>query len=183
MEKFNHVNLLFDQKSLQESRHDFARNALALSESTGSLYIDMYIASEDIDSLPAGTVYFDPPTPPRKSLLNKLLPISAISLYVCVEIKIFADMIEIWGKFAYSSPRLYRILSSDLANKNVALKSPYVESFQWLPLGNFASLLGENICIFRDLHDEIGVEGIYMESNLTSSIDIQTLFSMGQVSN
>jgi hypothetical protein len=132
---------------------------LLLSAATGAktLFTDLYAIGDDVDRA-TPNVHIDPSTPSAGSLLPRVLKIKPIDAYVCVEVKTANDLKELWKKFIYSSPKMYRVSDCHRLAKDFSLPPYLTEELQSGPIGDFATLLDGGPCVFRDYFDEVGLE-------------------------
>jgi hypothetical protein len=110
---------------------------LLLSAATGAktLFTDLYAIGDDVDRA-TPNVHIDPSTPSAGSLLPRVLKIKPIDAYVCVEVKTANDLKELWKKFIYSSPKMYRVSDCHRLAKDFSLPPYLTEELQSGPIGD-----------------------------------------------
>lgn len=131
---------------------------LLISAASSSLCVDFYATTGEAKLLLPNCHIDHLPSAQSHSKLSKLLSIEPISTYVCTQVTTADELKTIWGRYSYSSPKMYRVSESAQTVEEAALRGELVDSFQWIPLDKLFGMLDSHICILRDLHDDIGLE-------------------------
>ncbi len=154
----------YNRNSHKDGEQYTADMLLSAADDAGGLYVDFYAIPDEIAYLPPN--HFVRSEIPAKSpgFFGKLLNYKTISAYVCVQVENSQQLRDIWKQYVYSSPKIYRIGKLIQPAQNAAFESTLIEKFEWAPLQELSSLLETNICLFRDFHDEIGLEVLCLES-------------------
>lgn len=151
------------------SRHDGGRNLVAdmlisTAHDAEGLYVDFYAMPDELASLPPNQFVSLNSAATKPGVLSKLLNIKAISAYVCVRVDSAEQLKALWNNYSYSSPMLYRVSKAARTAREAALDDILMEKFQWASLDELAILLETNTCVFRDMHDEVGLEVLCLAS-------------------
>jgi len=157
-ETYAHLFINYDRNMSDEMESKMARFLLSSCSDTEYLYIDLYATEEDASCITEPR-YVQSPTRREKPriLANIFKPISA---YVCAPAADSHQLTELWKRFMYSSPKIYRPAQSRAHVSDIALPQRFVENFQHVALEELSELLRHHLCVFRDFHDEVGLEAL-----------------------
>lgn len=152
----------YDKLHQKNSKKELALWLFETAQKYGCLYVDFYairyereFVSLDFAEIPSENQYKESEFWKK---LKQFLTIGNMDNYICVKIGKPQEIEEIWEKFVYSTPKLYRVNTICETPQKTCLKDDYLESFQWLPIEQFAPLLNDNPIIFRDNPDEIAFD-------------------------
>lgn len=123
------------------------------------LYVDFYAVPNEINKRELNQFVDIDLTKAKRNWVSRLLSFDKVSAYVCLEINSPDHLKDVWTDFVYSNPKMYRVSEVPTA-RNAALDSSLIEDFQYVPMQKLNRLLTNNICVFRDCHDEVGLEFI-----------------------
>lgn len=154
---------LFIEYDRNKGRAEESRMAsflLSACGDAGHLYVDLYATEEDAIAISQPKYIQGASTHARPRLFEKLFMIKPISFYVCVQVVDIVHLTAMWETFTYSSPKIYRPIQTTLCGSDSALPCHFLDNFQYLALADLSDLLQTHPCIFRDFHDEIGIEVI-----------------------
>jgi len=154
------LHLDFDRNRQPRGERVVAEMLVSAAEGAGGLYVDFYAAPDEIKRLPPDC-YIEGAEPERgQGGLGRLLGVQSVSVYVCMRVSTVEQLLQLWEAFGYSSPKLYRVTDAGLDPAETPLRDELAETFQWAPLDGMYHLLNDCLCVFRDLHDEVGIEAL-----------------------